>query len=224
MRRKQHGRTEVHVPGAYDGTAIVELLEDGRYVRLASDFGYVDSQSVRWDVPKGAVVDGASIPRALWSLTGGPFEGQYRAASIIHDWYCDLRSRSWRSVHRMFHEAMLAAGVTHFQASLMYAGVYWGGPRWSSVIVENTRLLLNRYLEPSSGSHLAGRRFHATEEYGPQSASEPPASVQVGSYKYDFKSDDLLALIGALSVRALALDEIEDLVDRHTERRERMGL
>ena len=31
-------------------------------------------------------------------------------------------------------------------ASLMYAAVYWAGPRWSETVVDNTRLLRD-YLE-----------------------------------------------------------------------------
>jgi hypothetical protein len=76
--------------GRYDGEAVVRLLDDGRRVQLVEDFGFIDQADARWDVPKGAIVDGASIPQPLWSIIGGPFEGRYRDASIVHDWYCDM--------------------------------------------------------------------------------------------------------------------------------------
>lgn len=84
---------------------------DGRHMQLVAPIAFIDSKGVRWDVPKGATVDGASIPRFFWSVIGGPFGGKYRDASVIHDWYCDVRTRPWREVDRMFYEAMIARGV-----------------------------------------------------------------------------------------------------------------
>jgi Protein of unknown function (DUF1353) len=86
--------------GKYQRRALVELLNDGRRVKLEEPFAYIDPGKIRWQVPKDAVVDGASIPRMLWLLLGGPFEGKYRNASIIHDWYCDIRVRPWKQVVR----------------------------------------------------------------------------------------------------------------------------
>lgn len=114
----------------YEGKRIIELLPDGRSVRLVDDLAFYDSADLCWPVPAGTICDGASIPRIFWSIVGGPFEGSYRDASIIHDWYCDTRSRTWQSTHRMFFEACLAAGVDHAKAKTLYLAVYWRGPRW----------------------------------------------------------------------------------------------
>ena len=138
--------------GRYEGTAIVELLEDGRRVRLNQPYSYIDPDGTRWDVPAKAIVDGASIPKVLWSIIGGPFEGKYRAASIIHDWYCDIRLRNWKDVHRMFYNAMLTSGVARVTANIMYAGVYAGGPRWSDTVVENTRTATGVILKVTAGA------------------------------------------------------------------------
>jgi hypothetical protein len=124
----------------YHGDLDVRLLQDGRVVQLLGPFGYTDPAGVDWLVPKDARVDGASIPRPLWSLIGGPFTGKYREASVIHDWYCDLRSRPWRDTHRVFYHGMVTSGVDPLQAKVMYAGVYAGGPRWSETVVHNVRL------------------------------------------------------------------------------------
>jgi len=61
---------------------------------------------------EGETVNGASIPQPLWSLVGSPWTGKYREASVIHDYYCDVRIEPWPAVHRMFYYAMLANGVT----------------------------------------------------------------------------------------------------------------
>jgi hypothetical protein len=66
----------------------------------------------------------------LWSIAGGPFEGKYRNAAIIHDYYCVLQSRPWRDTHLVFYNAMRAADVEERQAKLMYGAVYYFGPRW----------------------------------------------------------------------------------------------
>lgn len=120
--------------GAYEGLPPqAELLDDGRMMRLLSPLAYVSEPGERWPVTAGVVVDGASIPRAFWSLIGGPFEGLYRNASIVHDRYCDLRIRPWKPTHRMFHDAMRCRGVGKAKAKLMYYAVYRFGPRWSLV-------------------------------------------------------------------------------------------
>lgn len=126
--------------GRYHNDLIVRLLDDGRIVQLVKPFGYTDPGGVAWDVPKGAKVDGASIPRPLWSIIGGPFEGRYRKASVIHDWFCDRRSRPWKDVHRVFFHAMITSRVASVQAKVMYAGVYLAGPRWSETVVHNVRI------------------------------------------------------------------------------------
>jgi hypothetical protein len=47
---------------------------------LVTELRYTDPKDEVWVAPAGSVTDGASIPRYLWSLMGGPFEGQYRNA------------------------------------------------------------------------------------------------------------------------------------------------
>lgn len=124
----------------YEGNPSVRFLNDGRNVELLQPLAFIDPAETRWAVPAGAVVDGASIPRFLWPVVGGPFEGNYRDASIIHDWFCDKRTRTWQATHRVFFEAMLASAVSFVKAKIMYAAVYWGGPRWDVRVSHNTNL------------------------------------------------------------------------------------
>lgn len=99
-------------------------------MRLLKSLAYIDPIEVEWIAPKGWVVDGASIPKFAWSIIGGPFEGKYRDASVIHDVACDQKIRPWEDVHEVFHFAMLCSGVTPLKAHIMYAAVYHFGPRW----------------------------------------------------------------------------------------------
>jgi hypothetical protein len=116
--------------GTYVGELIFRPLRDGSRMQLVKPFKYVDSQGVSWPVPAGTNVDGASIPRALWTILGAPYTGKYREASVIHDYYCQTRSRHWKAVHRVFLDGMTASGVEPIQAKLMYLAVYRFGPRW----------------------------------------------------------------------------------------------
>jgi hypothetical protein len=133
--------------GRYLGRLILEPLPDGRLMRLVEPFGFLDDEEKRWPVPVGTKVDGASIPQPLWSVMGGPFEGRYRDASVIHDYYCDVRSEPSRAVHRVFYNAMRASGVSALRAKLMFAAVYFAGPRWSDTVVDNTRLRLETVVD-----------------------------------------------------------------------------
>jgi len=116
--------------GRYIGPVKTEWDKGGRKMTLLSSFEYVDSANEHWIAPKGSVVDGASIPQFAWSIIGGPFEGLYRDASVIHDVACDEKKRPWNVVHETFYWAMLTSGVNTTKAKIMYAAVYHFGPRW----------------------------------------------------------------------------------------------
>jgi hypothetical protein len=78
------------VPGAtkwgyYSGEPVTRWNSDGRNMTVVTELRYTDPKGEVWVAPAGSVTDGASIPRYLWSIMGGPFEGQYRNASVLHD-------------------------------------------------------------------------------------------------------------------------------------------
>jgi Protein of unknown function (DUF1353) len=110
----------------------VELLTEptGRKIRLLEQFTFTDSNGRRWPVPPGAIADGASIPWQFWSIIGGPLDGPYRNPSIVHDYYCDSRTRKSLDVHAMFYSAMLCAEVGPKRAFIMYEAVKRFGPYW----------------------------------------------------------------------------------------------
>src|SRR2546430_931176 len=97
--------------GKFVGVVQTEWLGDGRKMKLLSTFHFIDSAGTDWEAPAGSIVDGASIPQFAWSIIGGPFEGNYRDASVIHDVACDQKARTWESVHEAFYNAMLTSGV-----------------------------------------------------------------------------------------------------------------
>jgi hypothetical protein len=104
---------------------------DGRRFSLLHDFNYIDKTRRMWEAPTGLIVDGASIPMPFWSVIGGPFEGLYREASVVHDAGCCAETKPWKDVHHMFYDAMRCSGVGWVKANTMFFAVWWCGPRWT---------------------------------------------------------------------------------------------
>jgi hypothetical protein len=198
--------------GKYQGRALVELLSDGRRVRLEEPFAYIDPDRRQWPVPKGATVDGASIPRVLWPILGGPFEGKYRDASIIHDWYCDIRVRPWKQVHRMFYDAMITSGVSGKKAKLLYGGVYWGGPRWSKTVVENSTLATG-YRSPGAYRSAHGSLKKASKKASGRKVRTTKKTVTV-LHKYLMTDADLDWLRDRIDDPSQSLASIESIVNK----------
>jgi hypothetical protein len=97
---------------------------------LLHELSYTDPKGVVWVAPAGSVVDGASIPRSLWSFMGGPFEGKYRNASVLHDVSYDQKQRPPRDCDRMFYDAMRCSGVGAVEAKTMYYALLRFGRHW----------------------------------------------------------------------------------------------
>ena len=120
-------------PGRFVGKVVVELLDDVEYdhkLKLLEDFGYEDPAGKLWLARKGGILDGSPIPDELRSLGGVPVVGDYRKASIVHDYFCRARTEPWKQAHRMLYSASLAEGLTPPEAKLLYLAVYAGGWRW----------------------------------------------------------------------------------------------
>src|SRR5438093_13167215 len=104
------------IPGAtkwghYDGEPVTKWNPDGRTMTLLTELRYTDPHGEVWVAPIGSVVDGASIPRYLWSVMGGPFEGKYRNGSVLHGVAYEQHNRPSWHWNRMFHNAMRCSGV-----------------------------------------------------------------------------------------------------------------
>jgi hypothetical protein len=118
--------------GRFKGDVIALWLPDGRNMQLIQRFAYIDPRGKEWVAPKDSIVNGASIPGFLWSSIGGPYEGQYRHASVVHDVACEEMTSKWEDVHKMFYEACRCGGVSDAKAKTMYYAVYNFGPRWQA--------------------------------------------------------------------------------------------
>jgi hypothetical protein len=184
--------------GHFTGETVTQWLPDGRGMKLEKAVTYVDACSEPWTASLGAVVDGASIPRILWSLIGGPFEGKYRNASIVHDWYCAVRTRTADKTHRMFYEAMIDSGVPMVQAKMMYFGVCLAGPRWDDMTIANNQLVSQGGRKRSR--NVAGAKILKVIE-GPNANGS--FASRVSATKLDGASPDAIAQRAAFSRKRL---------------------
>lgn len=119
--------------GQFSGNPKTEWLAekgDDRDMRVIEAFWYVDPAGRRWDVPEGTIINGASIPRTLWSSVGSPYTGDYRRAAVVHDAVVGKEGVLRKEADAMFYHACLAGGCSLLQAKLLYAGVRVGA--WAS--------------------------------------------------------------------------------------------
>ena len=141
---------------------------DGRSMTLLQDFSYTDPKGVvwvapeavggrndpRWVAPAGSVVDGASIPRSLWTFMGGPFEGRYRNASVLHDVAYTMQNRPPQDCDRMFYNAMRCSGVSAVEAKTMYYALLRFGWHWKFPIKRAKPFKIGRKMVARAEAHL----------------------------------------------------------------------
>ena len=94
---------------------------------------------VEYEIPKGFIYDGASIPWFLWSIIRVTPDGLHRAATILHDALYIAKGKvavlylrrneelnitlSRKEVDQIFLQQMLFLGMPEKKAKLMYRGV-----------------------------------------------------------------------------------------------------
>ena len=118
--------------GHYSGYVEARWENDGRSMTLLNELRYTDPDGVVWIAPAGSQVDGASIPRSLWTIMGGPFEGRYRNASVLHDVAYDQHNKPWPVCGQMFYNAMRCSGVSAVNAGTMYYALRKFGRHWKA--------------------------------------------------------------------------------------------
>ena len=142
--RQAHNNLDPAGPwGYYSGAIDTRWDPDGRTMTMLNELRYTDPKGVVWIAPAGSVIDGASIPRALWSFMGGPFEGKYRNASVLHDVAYDRKNHPPAEVDRMFYNAMRCSGVGAVEAKTMYYALLRFGRHWKFTVKKAKPVLPN---------------------------------------------------------------------------------
>lgn len=132
-----------------------------RRMELLEAFSFTDAAGRVWDAPKGHRVDGASIPRALWTLVGSPYTGDYRRASILHDVNCDRHPHDGperRAGDEMFYAACRAGGCGRLEAKLLFLGVRLGSS-WAGRGLRAAKVEDGVKLRPSADDRLMQEEY-----------------------------------------------------------------
>jgi hypothetical protein len=116
--------------GYFSGQVETRWENDGVTMVLLNELRYTDPYGQVWVAPAGSRVNGASIPRAFWSIIGGPFEGKYRNASVLHDVAYEEQKVPPEEADLMFYNAMRCAGVGAATAKTMYYVLLRHGRHW----------------------------------------------------------------------------------------------
>ena len=186
--------------GIFEGEVVTRWNDDGRTMTLEKPFAYMDASGFRWSAPQGAVVDGASIPRIAWTIVGGPFEGPYRRASVIHDVACVDRNEHWLKVHRAFYTAMRASKVPTSKAKVMYAAVYHFGPRWRTSETQHQCEIID-------GKQVC-REVTVELEPPPQTVTEK--DFEILAFSIEGREDDVPRPVSGITKKPpISLEEIE---------------
>lgn len=74
-------------------------------------------------VNPGFDFDGASIPRALWSVVGSPMTDGYQRAGCLHDALYASEYFAREVCDKLFLEAMKSDGVSYIKRTAMYNAV-----------------------------------------------------------------------------------------------------
>jgi hypothetical protein len=87
----------------------------------------VESLNYKITVMKGLEFDGASIPKAFWSIVGSPFTGNYTRSALVHDALYMSESLDRKTCDNIFLDLMRQDGVSLVKRTLMYLAVRVGG-------------------------------------------------------------------------------------------------
>lgn len=72
---------------------------------------------------KGVTYDGASIPKAFWSVIGSPFTGRYQRAAFLHDMMYAAELYSRKKCDEIFLDIMKLHGCSWLKRNIIWCAV-----------------------------------------------------------------------------------------------------
>ena len=107
----------------------VDIIEEDVFILLEDVT--VEVLGYRIKVKKGFDFDGASIPKALWSVYGNPLSGNFRIAALVHDGLYASQKVSKGISDKIFLDIMKQSNVGYIKRTSMYLAVkIFGGKDW----------------------------------------------------------------------------------------------
>ena len=103
----------------------VNIVDENVFVLLEDVT--VESMGRRITVKAGFDFDGASIPKAFWSVVGNPLTGKYRIAALVHDVLYASEKFPRELADEVFLDLMKQHGVGYVKRYTMYGAVRSAG-------------------------------------------------------------------------------------------------
>ena len=103
----------------------VDIIEEDVFILLEDVT--VEVLGYRIKVKKGFDFDGASIPKALWSVYGNPLSGNFRIAALVHDVLYAGEVLDRKVCDDIFLDLMKQYKVSYLRRYTMYWAVRLGG-------------------------------------------------------------------------------------------------
>lgn len=120
----------------YDPTEFSQLVDGKDYPEreLTEPFEFTlktENSFVYATIREGYIWNGASIPKAFWSVIGGPFSGKYALGALIHDLLYDTHYTTRKEADEIFLQVMEMERVGKAKRWLMYQAVRrFGSKPW----------------------------------------------------------------------------------------------
>jgi len=105
----------------------IELHDDNTATLLQNYMRYSSTIGDTIFIEEGFEFDGASIPKAFWSLIGSPFNGKYKYSALIHDALYASEIVERHIADKVFLDLMEKDGVAWWKRTAMYNAVRVGG-------------------------------------------------------------------------------------------------
>ena len=101
---------------------------------LTKDFTFVH-KAVVYNIPKGFIWDGASIPKGFRWLIGKPFSKEFSEASLIHDWNYTTHKFSRLEADELLYEYLIHNKTPKWKAQIMLSAVrQFGSAAWRNTM------------------------------------------------------------------------------------------
>lgn len=116
------------------------------HVELAEDWYFKIDDRIIW-IPKGYICDGASIPRAFWSVVGSPFDPENEIGAWAHDYLYLTHLTTKKVADEVGFQLWRQAGKSLWASRLMWFAVSkFGGWAWKNTPENEKELIELRIL------------------------------------------------------------------------------
>jgi len=113
--------------GHINGELDISPTSNKRKWKTNSEVTYTSDDGDTVLVPKGFIMDGASIPKIFWPFVGHPYMGNYARAALVHDYLYVSHKLTKEKADLIFLDIMKIDGVKPWRRTVMYYAVKWFG-------------------------------------------------------------------------------------------------